>query len=126
MTTTKEERLYKTERTLQRRLRVAYPAGNGRLVLRTDQDWDKDIGPISISEDGTISTFEVEADQPFLYFKPCLIQNNDFHWSVGSNKLLLMEEGDKRICYPTFFSRQRHILRVGLVSFEDSKSQSPV
>jgi predicted alpha/beta superfamily hydrolase len=76
-------------------------------VLRTDQDWDKYIEPISISEDGTVSTFEVEADQPFLYFKPCLIQDNDFHWSVGYNKLLLMEESDKRVCHPTFFSSDK-------------------
>ena len=38
-------RLYKTETRLKRRLRVSYPAGNGNLVLRTEQDWDKDVEP---------------------------------------------------------------------------------
>lgn len=107
MSTEKKERLYKTETTLKRNLRVAYPAGNGRLVLRTELDWDKDIQPVSVSDDGNVSTFAVEADQPFLYFKPCLIQDDDIHWSVGPNKLLLMEETEKRISYPCFFSANK-------------------
>lgn len=100
----KKERLYKTSKTLTRNLRVAYPAGRGRMILRTETDWDKDIESISVSEDGTITTFKIEADQPFLYFKPCLItEDGAYHWAVGTNKLLLMEEDDKRISYPFFF-----------------------
>ena len=100
-------KLYKTESTLKRKLRVAYPAGKGRMVLRTDQDWDQNIEPVSISEDGNTSTFELEADQPFLYFKAGLITGDGFHWSVGPNKLLLMEESDKRVSYPCFFSSEK-------------------
>ena len=66
----KKEKLYKTSATLKRKLRVAYPAGQGRIILRTETDWDKDIEPVSVSEDDTITVFHVEADQPFLYFKP--------------------------------------------------------
>ena len=36
-------RLYKTEMSPERRLRVSYPSGNGSLLLRTEQDWDKDV-----------------------------------------------------------------------------------
>jgi hypothetical protein len=97
-------KLYKTETNLRRTLRVAYPPGSGRLVLRTEQDWDKDVEAVSTSEDGSTCTFELEADQPFLYFKPCLVLDNNLHWAVGPNKLLLMEEKDKRIAYPCFFS----------------------
>ena len=104
---TAKTKLYKTETKLRRRLRVAYPAGNGRMVLRTEQDWDKTIEPVSVSEDGNTSTFEVEADQPFLYFKPCLVQDDKVHWSVGPNKLLLMEEDERRISYPCFFSSEK-------------------
>jgi predicted alpha/beta superfamily hydrolase len=107
MATNTKERLYKTETTLRRTVRVAYPAGNGRLILRTEQDWDKDLEPVSISEDGNTSTFELEADQPFLYFKPCLIKDDERHWAVGPNKLLLMEENDKRPSYPSFFSSDK-------------------
>jgi len=99
-----KHRLYKTETTMKRTLRVAYPAGRGKMVLRTEQDWDKEIEPVSVSPDGNTSTFELEADQPFLYFKPCLVQEHEFHWSVGPNKLLLMEEQDTRVLYPCFFS----------------------
>lgn len=102
-----KQRLYKTETTLKRQLRVSYPAGNGKLVLRTEQDWDKTIEPVSTSEDGNTSTFELEADQPFLYFKACLVRDDGLHWSVGQNKLMLMEESDKRISYPSFFSSEK-------------------
>ena len=104
----KKEKLYKTSTTLKRKLRVAYPAGKGKIVLRTENDWDKDIEPVSVSEDGNISVFRIEADQPFLYFKPCLITEDAvYHWSVGTNKLLLMEEDEKRISYPFFFGSDK-------------------
>jgi hypothetical protein len=99
------EKLHVTETTLRRIQKVIQP--ERRLVLRTHQDWDQNIEPVSTSEDGTTWTFELEADQPFIYFKPCLVQDHEFHWSVGPNKLLLMEESDKRISYPCFFSSQK-------------------
>lgn len=110
MTATKE-RLYKSTQMLRRTLRVQYPAGQGRMVLRTELDWDRDIEPISVSDDGTTTTFSVEADQPFLYFKPCLVRNGQQHWAVGSNNLLLMSEEDRRISLPFFFGsdRGRHL-----------------
>lgn len=105
--TTAKPKLYKTEKALSRRLRVSYPAGNGRMVLRTEQDWDKDIEPVEVSEDQNTSIFELEANQPFLYFKPCLVQDDKVHWSVGPNKLLLMEEDERRVSYPCFFSPEQ-------------------
>jgi predicted alpha/beta superfamily hydrolase len=107
-TETSKERLYKTSTVLKRSLRVAYPAGKGRMVLRTEFDWDKDIEPVSVSEDGNITTFEIEADQPFLYFKPILVDpDGNHHWASGTNKLVLMEEPDQRILYPYFFSSEK-------------------
>lgn len=98
------ERLYRTGTTLERTLRVAYPAGRGRILLRTESDWERDIEPDTVSEDGQTSTFTVRADQPFLYFKPCLVSDGARHWSVGANKLLLMAEEDRRVSYPYFLS----------------------
>ena len=97
------QRLYRTERTLARTLRVAYPSGRGRMVLRTEQDWERDVEPASVSEDGNVSTFALEADQPFLYFKPCLVEGGATHWSVGPDKLVIMTEKDVRLVYPHFF-----------------------
>lgn len=103
-----KEKLYKTSTIQTRTLRIAYPAGRGRMVLRTQNDWDKDVEPIAVSEDGNTWTFELSADQPFIYFKPCLITDDgQYHWSVGANKLLLMEEKDQRILYPFFFGSER-------------------
>ena len=107
MATQAKQKLYRMETSLQRTLRVAYPAGNRRMVLRTDQDWDHDLEPISTSKDGNTWTFELKSDQPFLYFKPCLIKDNEFHWAIGPNKLLLMQEDDKRVSYPCFFSSEK-------------------
>jgi predicted alpha/beta superfamily hydrolase len=104
VTTPAKSRLYRTERALRRTLRVAYPSGRGRVVLRTEKDWERSLEPVAVSEDGNVSTFEVEADQPFLYFKPCLVESGATHWAGGPNKLLLMTEKDVRVAYPYFFS----------------------
>lgn len=100
------EKLYKTQNILERTLRVSYPVGGGRIILRTEQDWEKDVEAIEVSEDGNTSTFKLKADQPFLYFKPCLIKDDKIFWSIGSNNLLLMGEKDQRISYPFFLSQE--------------------
>src|SRR5262245_11608578 len=100
MATATTDRLYTTRQMLERTLRVGYPTAGGQLTLRTEQDWDKDVDPIAVSEDGNIWTFRVRADQPFLYFKPCLRRDGALHWSIGPNNLLLMSEPDQRVCYP--------------------------
>ena len=104
MSTNTEQRLYKTEGVLSRSVRLRYPADNGRLVLRTELDWDRSIEPDTVSGDGNTSTFELSADQPYLYFKPCLIRDGELHWAVGPNQLLLMGEADDRAIYPYFLS----------------------
>lgn len=58
----------------------------------------------AVTEDGTTSTFRLQANQPFIYFKPCLVSDAGRHWSVGPNKLLLMGEEDQRVWYPFFLS----------------------
>lgn len=107
MTDKEKPRLYKTDKALKRTMRVAYPVGDGRIVLRTEQDWDKDIEAINVSEDGNTWTFELEIDQPFVYFKPCLVRDDEVHWSVGPNQLVLMTEADRRVCHPFFLSSEK-------------------
>ena len=107
MTSAVEQGFYHTETALTRNLVVAYPAGNGRLVLRTDEDWDKDIEAISTSKDGSLGTFKITAKRPFVYFKPCLIRDEVRNWAIGPNSLLLMEDTEKRICYPSFFGSDK-------------------
>ena len=51
------ESLYNTRTTLRRLLRVRYPLQDGRIVLRTELDWDRNLEPAAVSDDGTF-TFE--------------------------------------------------------------------
>jgi predicted alpha/beta superfamily hydrolase len=106
-TTIKKQKLRKTPTIFERTLRVSYPVAEGRLVLRTEQDWNKDVEPVVVSDDGNNFTFQLRGKQPFLYFKPCLVQNREFRWSVGPNKLVLMTEADRRVFYPFFFSPEQ-------------------
>jgi predicted alpha/beta superfamily hydrolase len=97
-----EAKSYRTQTPLTRTLRVAYPTIAGQLVLRTELDWNKDVEPTSLTAD-SISTFQVQASHPFLYFKPCLRESGRLHWAKGDNQLLIMSEDDRRISYPHFF-----------------------
>ena len=42
----------------KRTLRVCYPPGEGKLVIRTELDWELNIHPIAVSSDGSTATFE--------------------------------------------------------------------
>ena len=95
--------MYQTESLLRRELRVRYPAAAGRIVLRTELDWDHDLEPVSVSGDGETSTFVLEARKPFLYFKACLVAaDGTVRWSVGPNMLVLMTGESGRDVYPCF------------------------
>ena len=76
-------------------------------MIRTQLNWECDIHPSALSSDGNTATFEIEAQQPFVYFKACLIQNASMHWAVGPNNLLIMAGDDVRTIYPYFFSDPR-------------------
>ena len=91
----------------KRTLRVSYPAGRGDLVLRTESNWERDLQPTAMSDDGTTATFEIESQRLFLHFKPCLISNGKLHWAKGSNNLLTMAEQTNRVVYPYFFDEAR-------------------
>jgi len=90
--------------SFKRTLRVCYPPGSGSLVIRTELDWERNIYPVGVSKDECTATFEIEAPQAFLHFKPCLIQNGNLRWAVGTNNLLVMAGADVRAVYPYFFS----------------------
>jgi enterochelin esterase-like enzyme len=94
--------MYQTRTLLRRKLRVRYPKGEGRIVLRTELDWDRDLEPTTVSRDGTTSTFTLAAKQPFLYFKPVLHAADGVRWAVGANMLVLMTAQGMRDVYPYF------------------------
>lgn len=94
--------MYRTQTLLRRELRVRHPAGRGRIVLRTEIDWDRDLEPVSVSDDGETTTFALEARKPFLYFKPCLRAGGHARWAVGPNMLVLMTTEGVRDVFPYF------------------------
>jgi predicted alpha/beta superfamily hydrolase len=100
--------MYQTTTTQRRDLHVHYPAGRGRILMRTELDWERDLEPAAVSEDGTVSTFTLEAKQPFLYFKACLkTPAGGVRWTVGPNMLALMTTDDAANVYPYFEGSDR-------------------
>ena len=97
--------MYKTGTLLRRKLRVRYPTPEkSRIVLRTELDWEKDLEPDSILDEGQTSIFTLECKKPFLYFKPGLKTDNELQWSVGPNLLGLMTHQSTNDVYPFFNS----------------------
>jgi predicted alpha/beta superfamily hydrolase len=108
MTTSSPNRdLYRTDTVLRRQLRVCYPLTEGRIVLRTDLDWDRDLEATSVTDDGTTFTFELETKRPFVYFKPCWKVGDHTRWAVGSNALVLMTAQGTRDVYPYFSGSEK-------------------
>ncbi|MBX9603696.1 MAG: hypothetical protein K2X35_22005 [Bryobacteraceae bacterium] len=96
--------LYRTESLLTRELEVVYPVQEGKVVLRTELDWESDLEPCRVSPDGTVFTFRLEARKPFLYFKPCLVSRTGSRWATGPNGLVLMTTKGTRQVFPQFDS----------------------
>lgn len=89
-------------RRYRRTLRVHYPAGCGRLVLRTEIDWDRDVEADAIEDDESCAAFEIAHQRPFLYFKPCLRTADGLAWSQGANHLATLAEKAPQEVYPYF------------------------
>jgi predicted alpha/beta superfamily hydrolase len=95
--------MYETSMPLRRQIRVRYPAGEGRIVLRTGLDWDRDLPPILVEDGSETWTFALEARKPFVYFKPCLVAGDgSVRWSAGPDMLLLMTSDSIPDVYPYF------------------------
>jgi predicted alpha/beta superfamily hydrolase len=97
--------LYRTGQILSRTLRVYYPAGDGRIMLRTEYDWDRPIE--ADRRAGDCFEFDLRAQKPFVYFKPCLVSGPETRWASGPNFLVLMTTPEPRLVYP-FFSGEEH------------------
>jgi enterochelin esterase-like enzyme len=85
-------------------IRIFYPRTNGRIVLRTELDWDREVEAVRVEDDGTRWEFSVPEGRPYFYFKPCLRRDGEApHWSVGSNYLAIAAASEDRDVYPHFF-----------------------
>ena len=86
------------------KIRVIYPPKGGRIVLRTDVDWNLDVEAVAVSPDRTVFEFSYDLDRPYFYFKPCVVDQSGFHWAVGTNYLAVMDTPGGKDIYPHFFS----------------------
>ncbi len=48
-------------------IRVVYPTGDAKMVLRTEQNWDANIEPVG--QNDCVSKFAIETERPYFYFK---------------------------------------------------------
>lgn len=87
-------------------VRLHYPLIAGRMVLRTDLDWDKNIEAVDASADRF--DFKVSSERPFFYFKPVILEEGkDARWAIGENYLGLSSQKTPREIYPYFEADQR-------------------
>ena len=86
---------------------VRYPADGRQIVLRTEHDWNVDVEPVDVAQDGTTFRFTVPPRGGSLRFKPVLVDDAGPHWANGSNRLALASEGHA-VVYPTFFAERSH------------------
>src|SRR5215831_5993481 len=103
---TSSENLYVLHETRTVRIRLHYPKNLDQLVLRTELDWDKDIRPSSIDQNGLFAEFVFETTKPFVYLKPCLKTPSGLLWSKGPNSLVVATRDDIRDGYPTFYTSE--------------------
>ena len=83
------------DQLLQRALHAAGVIA-GRVGTRS-------VEPVSVTDQGETSVFELETRKPFLYFKVCLeAEDASVRWSVGPNMLVLMTGETSRDVYPYF------------------------
>jgi hypothetical protein len=76
-------------------VRVFYPLQAGRIVLRTDQDWNLNVEATAVSADRTTFEFQLRRSQSYFYFKPCIIDQQGFHWMVSRRRRSIL------ISFPT-------------------------
>ncbi|MBL4843931.1 MAG: hypothetical protein JKY65_00275 [Planctomycetes bacterium] len=88
-------------------VRVFYPLGEGKIVLRTELDWNLDVEPVAVEEDGQRFDFLISHARPYLSCKPCIRKEGErTRWAAGGNKLVVLSESPQDI-YPHFFTGER-------------------
>ena len=88
----------------QQQVRIFYPLQQGKITLRTEQDWKIDIEPVSVDDNGQALTFNVESELPFLYCKPCLLLDGEVRWAAGENYLVIMTQPGISEIHPFFWA----------------------
>ena len=82
-------------------IRVYYPRERGRIVLRTEMNWELDIPPDQEFDDGAL--FHLETEHHALEFKPLLYAGGEPRWCQSHNIVVYPPREDARQIFPHFF-----------------------
>ena len=83
-------------------IRVVYPTDGGRIVLRTEENWNSNLEAHSVRQNGSLSQFWIRTERPYFYFKPVLVSDSKVQWSRGENFLAVATSGAPLEIYPYF------------------------
>lgn len=72
------------------------------LVLRTEQDWDRDLAPLRARKPGKPFEFALMSDTPHLYLKAVLGTDTPRRWSQGPNHLAVADQPSTLELFPYF------------------------
>ncbi len=89
------------ETVFRREIQVVYPLERGRIVLRTEEDWERDIEPVSTQGD-EIFEFELASEKPWLHFKVVWLDGERLRWSAGMNRVVALSLEEPHRFYPSF------------------------
>jgi hypothetical protein len=93
----------KEKQAVQKQLiRVVYPTDGGRIALRTEENWDRNIEAGSMRQNGRVSEFWIETERPYFYFKPVLLRDGVAIWSRGENFLAVATSSAPLEIHPYF------------------------
>ncbi|MCB0258461.1 MAG: alpha/beta hydrolase [Calditrichaeota bacterium] len=92
------------------RIRIFYPLTFGSIVLRTENDWYRDVAADHVSEDRTMHEFLIETGAPCLNFKSCIRDGDRLIWSEGTNKIVFLNKDNIQDVYPHYFSGLQGII----------------
>ncbi len=85
------------------KLSVHYPTKGRSIVLRTDADWEKDVEPVKVSDDGDHAEFVVNCAEAWFETKVCLREADGTpRWSLGGNVVVSAQMSSARDLYPCF------------------------
>lgn len=83
-------------------VRVRYPLTRGRIVLRTDADWERDLEPLPDASTSDALSFHVPIEGTHRYFKPVLIEGSRTLWAQGDNVLCTPRGASVQELWPYF------------------------
>lgn len=91
-------------------LRLRYPTRGRAVVLRTDADWERDVPPTEVLEDGNLLTFRIDREAPLVEFKACLREaDGTLRWSTGGNYVAGAAVAASHDVYPVFLGEKGRI-----------------